>query len=269
MNRKVILVLIDGLRADAVRACGSEYAQKLLSQSSYTLEARTVMPSVTLPCHMSLFHSVDPARHGVTTNDYTPQVRPIEGLVERLDRVEKRSAFFLTWEELRDLSRPDHLAYSQTINLHRNANADDRITDAAIDYICREEPDFVFLYLGDTDEKGGHDVGWMSETYFKVVANAFSCVERLRAAVPEAYDLIVTADHGGHDRSHGSDCPEDMTIPIILNGASFPKDRPFSGASIKDVAPTIAALTGASPAREWEGRSLLPLIRAEHNVQEG
>ena len=263
MNRKVILVLIDGLRADAVRACGSAYAEQLLSQSSYTLSARTVTPSVTLPCHMSLFHSVDPERHGVTTNDYTPQVRPIEGLVERLDRVEKKSAFFLTWEELRDLSRPDHLAYSLTINEHRNANADDRITDAAIDYILHEQPDFLFLYLGDTDEKGGHDAGWMGETYLKVVANAFECVKRLRAAIPEDYDMIVTADHGGHDRSHGTDRPEDMTIPIILNGALFPKGRAFDGASIKDIAPTIAELTGATPARDWEGRSLLQRLLQE------
>ena len=90
MNRKVILVLIDGLRADAVRACGSEYAQKLLSQSSYTLEARTVTPSVTLPCHMSLFHSVDPSRHGTTTNTYAPQVRPISGLFEQLKAAKKK-----------------------------------------------------------------------------------------------------------------------------------------------------------------------------------
>ena len=257
MNRKVILVLIDGLRADAVRACGSAYAEKLLSESSYTLNAQTVMPSLTLPCHMSLFHSVDPERHGVTTNVYTPQVRPIEGIVERLDRVDKKSAFFLTWEELRDLSRPDHLAHSLTINEHRNDHADDRITDAAIDYILQEQPDFVFLYLGDTDEKGGHDAGWMSEIYLRVVANAFDCVARLRAAVPEAYDLIVTADHGGHGRHHGTDCPEDLTIPIILNGVPFPGGRAIDGASIKDIAPTIAALTGATPAREWEGRSLL------------
>lgn len=257
VNRKVILTLIDGLRADAVRMCANPYVEELLSQSSYTLSAHTVMPSLTLPCHMSLFHSVDPERHGVTTNIYTPQVRPIEGIVERLDRLEKKSAFFLTWEELRDLSRPDHLAYSLTINEHRNAHADDRITDAAIEYIRSEQPDFVFLYLGDTDEKGGHDTGWMSETYLKVVANAFDCVARVRAAASEDYDLIVTADHGGHGRHHGTDMPEDMTIPIILNGASFLKGRTFSGATIKDIAPTIAALTGATPAKEWEGHSLL------------
>ena len=98
MDKKVVLVLVDGMRGDAVRACGNPGVEKLLAESTYTLHARTVMPSLTLPCHMSLFHSVDPDRHGITSNIYTPQVWPIEGMVERLDRAGKKCAFFLTWE---------------------------------------------------------------------------------------------------------------------------------------------------------------------------
>ncbi len=89
--KKAILVLVDGMRPDALRACGNPGVEEMLAGSTYTLEGRTVMPSVTLPCHMSLFHSVDPDRHGVTTNVYTPQVRPVEGLVGRR-RWRRRSA---------------------------------------------------------------------------------------------------------------------------------------------------------------------------------
>ena len=68
MGAKVVLVLVDGMRPDAMLACGHPFAQKLVSMSSHALDAQTVMPSVTLPCHMSLFHSVDPDRHGILTN---------------------------------------------------------------------------------------------------------------------------------------------------------------------------------------------------------
>ncbi|MBQ8955017.1 MAG: alkaline phosphatase family protein [Clostridia bacterium] len=257
MGKKVILILVDGMRPDAIPACGSDYAPRLLAESACALDAATVFPSVTLPCHMSLFHSVDPDRHGIVTNTYVPQVRPIEGLVERLDRAEKKCAFFYTWEELRDLTRPDHLACAVTLNLHKARGTDQAITAAAIDYINRESPDFLFLYLGETDEVGGHDAGWMSETYMGCVKNALDCVRRVRQGVPADYDIILLADHGGHDRGHGTDRPEDMTIPIILNGPSFAPGQAVKGASIKDVAPTIAEMLGASPAREWEGRSLL------------
>ena len=32
----------------------------------------------------------------------------------------------------------------------------------------------------------------------------------------------MTADHGGHNRNHGDDVPEDMTIPVVLKGKRFP-----------------------------------------------
>ncbi len=49
-------------------------------------------PSVTLPCHMSIFHSMPPSRHGVTT--YTPPVRPVPRLVEVIHGAGQRTAFF-------------------------------------------------------------------------------------------------------------------------------------------------------------------------------
>ena len=75
---RVLLILVDGMRPDSLTDI--QKAQGIIKKSLYTMEAQTVMPSVTLPCHMSLFHSVDPSRHGTTTNTYAPQVRPINGL---------------------------------------------------------------------------------------------------------------------------------------------------------------------------------------------
>ena len=102
MNRKVLLILADGFRPDALAACGHPFADRLLSLGSYCLNTLTVWPSVTLPCHMSLFHSVSPDRHGILTNTYVPQVRPVNGLCEQLKAAGKTSAFFYDWEELRD-----------------------------------------------------------------------------------------------------------------------------------------------------------------------
>ena len=253
MSEKVILVLVDGMRPDGMMQCGHPFVKTLLEQSTYSLDAQTVMPSVTLPCHMSLFHSVDPQRHGILTNAYVPQVRPISGLVDQLDMYGKKCAMFITWEELRDLSRPDHLHCELCINLHKTKNADRQITDEAIPYIQKEQPDFLFLYLGNTDEDGGHDTGWMSETYLKVVNKAIGCIEDVYNNLPEGYTLIVCADHGGHDRTHGHNIPEDMTIPVLFCGPKFEKGKPLSGVSIKDIAPTIAKLLEVPFVREWEG----------------
>lgn len=91
---KVLLVLADGMRPDAMK--NIDEAKELMKKSAYTLDGKTVFPSITLPCHMSLFHSVDPMRHGTTTNIYTPQVRPINGLCEELKKMVKHVLSFMT-----------------------------------------------------------------------------------------------------------------------------------------------------------------------------
>ena len=253
---KALVVIVDGMRPDAL--VKTENAKILLENSEYTLNARTVNPSVTLPCHMSLFHSVDPSRHGTTTNVYTPNVRPINGLCEVLLSSKKTCAFFYNWEEIRDLARPNSLAFSYFCKgrLYGYDKANDIITDAAIDFLTKNDIDFTFLYLGYTD-MAGHNYGWMSEQYMDAMENSFNNIRKLIDKLPDDYVIIVTADHGGHDRTHGTELDEDMIIPIIALDKSGNAKLDFTNASIKDIAPTITNLLGVNPDDEWEGKSLL------------
>lgn len=253
---KAVMILVDGMRPDAMLQCGHPFVKELLSESSYTLKGRTVEPSVTLPCHVSLFHSVDPARHGITTNTYVPQVRPIRGLFDRLSKEKKKCAFFYSWEQLRDLCRPGRLHTSLLLNINRVENADEKLTEKAVEYLKAEAPDFLFLYLGETDEFGGHGGGWMSEEYLQCIYTAFECIQKVKESLGEEYTLIVLADHGGHDRTHGTLMNEDMTIPVILYGKHFAPGKELPEVSIKDIAPTVAKLLGTEREEEWEGKEL-------------
>lgn len=255
MAEKVILILVDGMRPDGMMQCGNPYVQELLAKSTYSLKTQTVMPSVTLPCHMSLFHSVDPGRHGILTNTYTPQVRPIDGLFDQLHKYDKNSGFFYTWEQLRDLGRPGSVQTAVFHNLHTRSGVDKSVTKEAIGYIQTQSPDFVFLYLGETDETG-HAYGWMGPEYLQCISAAIDCVRQVAENISSEYTIILTADHGGHDRSHGTDLPEDMTTPLLLWGPKFEAGKEVEGLSIKDIAPTVAALLEVPPAKEWEGKVL-------------
>ena len=257
MSEKVLLVLVDGMRPDSLDVCGHPFIETMRREGSSTYTARTVMPSVTLPCHMSLFHSVPPERHGILTNTYVPLVRPLNGLCEQLQLAKKTSGFFYNWEQLRDLARPGSIAcgYFASGKVHGYDKANELVTDEAVRFVQRMQPDFVFVYLGFVDE-AGHAFGWMSEEYIRSVYASWDCIERIAASLPEEYTLIVTADHGGHDRSHGSDLPEDMTIPIFIKGKAFAPGSELANATIMDIAPTITKLVGAEPADEWEGKPL-------------
>ena len=261
MESKVILVLVDGMRPDAVEQCGHPFLRQLQKESSWCFSAQTVMPSVTLPCHTSLFFSVPPQRHGITTNTWHPMVRPIESIGDLVRKADKKAAMFYDWEELRDLNRPGSLHFSyyrgQPLPNHEKSMAEEReMTQLAVEYIQKELPDFLFLYLGYVDEAGHHH-GWMGEHYMEALSNASACIQSLKESLPEEYQLIITADHGGHDRDHGSDIPEDMTIPILFWGSRFEAGQELQGVTILDIAPTIAGLLNLRAPMEWEGNSQL------------
>lgn len=251
--KKIILILVDGMRPDAIEQLQITFVEEFLKNSCTYLNAQTVMPSVTLPCHMSLFHSVTPQRHGILTNTYTPQVRPVNGVFDVLSAAGKKCAAFYNWEPLRDLGRPGSLAHSMLCNMDIVADSDKKLTDYAQKYITDEQPDFTFLYLGETDEKG-HKHGWMGTEYMQAVETAWHCIREITERFGEEYAIIVTADHGGHERSHGMNIPEDMTIPLILHNVACGKKET---AGIMDIAPTIAQMMQIVPDRDWEGKSLL------------
>jgi len=258
MNKnKVILISVDGMRPDGFLACGNPYIDELMKKATYTLNGRTVSPSVTLPCHMSLFHSVAPQRHGITTNLYLPMARPINGLFEQLKNAGRTCAMYYGWEPLRDVARPDSLKFAEYIHSYSEESVDTALTDSALERIKRSKPDFVFLYMVDTDEKGGHDSGWMTAEYLHRIAIAVDNIKRVIEACEDEYAVIVTADHGGHDRTHGTELPEDMTIPMFYFGRPFEAGRRFDGGSILDIAPTIAKVMGVPPALEWEGKAVI------------
>ena len=83
-------------------------------------------------------------------------------------------------------------------------------------------------------------------------------MKRIIEKFGDEYSVIIMADHGGHDRSHGSTMPEDMTIPLFFYGKEFPRGKMIEdNISLLEIAPTVAKLFGLPAEREWEGKSIV------------
>ena len=256
MKNKVILISIDGMRPDGLQQCGNPYVKELEKKCAYTYNGSAVEPSVTLPCHFSMTHGVTPQRHGILTNTYVPQVRPVKGLFELIAERQGINAMFYGWEPLRDIASPGSLKFSTYVNAHLRESADTVLTDKCLELLETDEPDFAFLYLVDTDEKGGHAAGWMSDEYLRVISVAIDNVKRVFEKFEDKYSIVIMADHGGHGRSHGSLMPEDMTIPFFFYGKDFQAGEISESVSLLEIAPTIAKILGLEPDFDWEGRSI-------------
>ena len=91
----------------------------------------------------------------------------------------------------------------------------------------------------------------------EALENSWQNINKLVDALDEDTCVIITADHGGHDRTHGTDLPEDMIIPVFVLGKDVQDKVDLADANIKDIAPTVAELLGVESDEEWEGKSLL------------
>ena len=89
------------------------------------------------------------------------------------------------------------------------------------------------------------------------IKNSWENIERVVDSLTEEYAVIITADHGGHDRTHGTEMPEDMLIPFVMMGNGIEADIKLDNVNLKDIAPTITRLMGIEPNEEWEGKSLI------------
>lgn len=250
----VILIMIDGLRPDAITPERCPALTGLMARGAYSLRAQSVMPCITLPCHMSIFHSVPPGRHGVTTNTWSPMARPMPGLVEAAHAAGRRCSFYYNWEPLRNLSEPGHLAHAYFHDNDETPGGDHFIAGEAMRSLPLDRPDFAFIYLSTTDI-AGHAFGWMSKRYLEQAGYVDQAVGTLLAALPAGTHVLVQADHGGHDRNHGTNTPEDMTIPWLLAGPGIRSGQELqSPVSLLDTAPTLARLLGVQPDAHWEGQ---------------
>lgn len=249
-----LFVMIDGLRPDALAQMDCPTLTGLRERGASTLTASSVMPSITLPCHTSIFHSVPPTRHGVTTNDWQPMARPLPGLMDAAKGAGKRCAAIYNWEPLRNLSQPLSLDFAWYRDLSYQEDGDDLTADAAIQYLPSVQPDFAFVYLGTVDT-AGHRYGWMSDEYLRQAERVDRQLGRLLDGLPADIHVLVQADHGGHERTHGTEMAEDMTIPWIVAGPSIRPGHSINRpVSLLDTAPTLARILGVPVPRDWEGK---------------
>lgn len=91
----------------------------------------------------------------------------------------------------------------------------------------------MFLHVSGLDQVGP-EYGWLSPEYLKELAFIDDSLSALLGMVTEAknYLVIVTSDHAGHGRIHGSRHPEDYRLPLVVASDRIAvgkfQDRPFS-----------------------------------------
>lgn len=259
----VIVVSIDGLRPDAIAKYHAPTLSRLMREGRYSLSAQTIALSLTLPSHTSMLTGVDSDQHGITWNsDRTSSaghvaVPTIFGIAHEAGF---STAAFFSKTKFNHLGTPGALDHMSAPKGGAFPWTSGKTVDNVRRYLATATPNLTFIHLADAD-MAGHYNGWMGRAYGVAVREADAGLARILALADQRfgrgrYSVIVTADHGGHGRRHGSTDKRDTTIPWIVWGAGVQPGDTLTGIRTMDTAATVLWMLGLEAPPAWTGRSL-------------
>ena len=272
--RKVLLIGVDGVRVDVLASAATPNIDALIATGKFSDRARTGSPTVSGPSWSSMLIGVWPEKHGVHGNDFSDnEYDDFPDFLTRLEQVdpEFRTYAIVDWPPLGSTAAGGPLI-GDLVDVRRMidgdslgyATADSISVAVAVRYLESEDPDAMFVYLGNVDVVG-HDRGSLAPEYRRAIEVADGQVGELVAAMKrrstyerEDWLVLVSTDHGRRDDGgHGGESDLEHTIFYLAAGpgaargqADFPE--------IVDVAVTALTHLGITIDTAWQldGRSV-------------
>jgi arylsulfatase A-like enzyme len=136
-----------------------------------------------------------------------------------------------------------------------------KTVDLMRDYLDEQSPNLMMVHLADADF-AGHNFGWMGWMYGMAVREVDLAVAHVLEAADErfgrgGYTVILTSDHGGHGKSHGTTDSVDTTIPWIVWGAGVQRGDTLTGIRTMDTAATALWMLGLQVPSSFVGRAVI------------
>ncbi len=263
---RVIVVVLDGLRADAVPLFHMEHLTRLARRGAATFSAQTVAPSVTAAAMGSLLTGVRPADHGLVSDRFSvPRPRAALQPLPRLLAAQGIATHaFLAALPFGYGALATRLARTLGVTRATFRGKDSTgILAASRASLEREEPGFFLFHWPDAD-RAGHAHGWTSRAYAAAVRRTDESLGMLDLVSGASRDpgtlLVAMADHGGGGavaRDHDSAHPHDRTIPLVLAGGRVVSGELAPLSSLLDVPATVAWAMGADVPPQYAGRALV------------
>jgi arylsulfatase A-like enzyme len=260
--RKVLIIGIDGLRADALLAADAPRLHALAREGAFTAEAMADRVTHSGPGWTAILTGAWSPRNGVIDNTFDGYHRDAHPHFFRRVKEAMPSAYtasIVNWE-------PIHSRLVTHADLSIAYGDDDSVAARAVRLLREGDPDAVFLHF-DAPDHAGHRSGFsrFSPPYLHAIGRADRLVGEVLEALAarpgrtsEEWLILGATDHGGVFRHHGEDDPACRLVPLIVAGDGAMAGSKLPGAGIADVAPTALAWLGVEIRKGWgmDGRPI-------------
>jgi predicted AlkP superfamily pyrophosphatase or phosphodiesterase len=229
----VVVISIDALHPLALSQKVSPTLWQVMQTGQYTLDGKSVTPPQTLINHSAMLTGVPPEKGGRIDNDWRP-VQPQVALPTLFDDMKWRgyeNAFFY--------SKPK-LGYLAGRSLKIQKLAPETGVDETRRFVGEGGKRFVMLHISGL-EFAGIEHGWLSKEYLEELTFIDDSLLSLFTDLKRRgnYLLIVTSDHAGHGKYHGTSHPEDYRLPFIILSdiKKFPglQGQPYSVKDLRSI----------------------------------
>lgn len=262
---RVVVVSIDGLRAEALDNWAPPVLTALATGGAFAERARSIEPTFSMPAHLSLLSGVGPERHRIFSEnlEFTPEMNRLDPVFRVGLRRGRSTAAVI--DDAGHLARFDEILECRLAfgfdDLETVSGRAAGVIDAALARLEAESaPELLFLHIPDPD-LAGHEYGWGSPEYGAAVLAADAEIGRLLPALSEETLLVILSTHGGGGDlgtfQHGSTSPADIEVPVILHGAGVLSGVRLANVDLLDVAPTLGWALGWAPPDQYAGQILL------------
>jgi arylsulfatase A-like enzyme len=260
--KHVLIISEDGLRPDALKQLHLHWHELLRQRGSYSYTALTIRDASTLPAHASMLSGVHPSVHGLTWNTWKAERGYIKSptIFNFAQDAGMKTAFFTGKPKLRHIIPP-----GTGTQYNRPGYYCKKVAQDAAEYLVNEKPALAFVHFSDPDESG-HAEGWMSPKQMKSIADSDRCLGILYEALDKSGLLddtliIVSADHGGHNRVHSGAHLIDRQIPWMACGPGVREHYHIPSAiSTLDTAATALYALGLPIPPSIEGKPRLEIF---------
>lgn len=240
----VFIISFDGGKPAVIHEAEMPVLKKIAAEGAVTWTAQTIIPPKTLQSHTSMLTGVGPEKHHVDWNNYTPikgkvKVPTIFALAKQHDAT-LGTAMFPGKQKFRHLWQPGSLdvfdyngpqedkPLAGTEEIEKLVIPAQTVARNASAYIIAKKPNLCFIHFPDPDS-AGHKSGWGSpeqKEAFKVSDQALGQIIKAidQAGIASSTVVLISADHGGHLKTHGENIPDDMNIPWVARGKGVKKN---------------------------------------------
>ena len=231
--KNVIIISIDALHPAALNAGTTPTIYGEMRQGAYTLEGQSTNPPLTLISHAAMFTGLGPDKSGKADNQWQPGEPTIERrtIFNSARQNGFQTGFYYSKQKLGYL-------VNEAVDVYRWSR-DDAI-DLAEAFVRKPGRHFVFLHVSGLDFVGPEH-GWLSKEYMEELSYIDEYLTPLIRLVKEQknFVIIVTSDHSGHGKIHGSQHPDDFRLPFVIHSDRMKfgsiQNRKYDVTDLKDI----------------------------------